>query len=222
MNKSNQNVNSEKKQVEYAGFWIRFLAFFIDTVVVMIPFVVILVLLFLAGVDPMVQLMVSLFSFYILFPIGRIIYFIVMTYKYQATFGKKWLGLSVATVSSSKNLSLMRVILRESIGKIASGLIVYVGYIIVAFTEKKQGLHDFIAETVVVSDPNRKPSSGDVAGIAIGALFVYILLVALILGVTISLVKGMDDDSEYVDSDYDGEWMYDYELEDDMEYEINE
>jgi uncharacterized RDD family membrane protein YckC len=35
-------------------------------------------------------------------------------------------------------------------GKILSGLILYVGYLMVAFTDKKQGLHDMMASTLVV------------------------------------------------------------------------
>ena len=44
--------------------------------------------------------------------------------------------------------------MNEAIGcffsKILSGLILLIGYIMVAFTEKKQGLHDMIATTLVV------------------------------------------------------------------------
>jgi uncharacterized RDD family membrane protein YckC len=36
-------------------------------------------------------------------------------------------------------------------GKIISGLILLIGYIMVAFTEKKQGLHDMMAGCLVVS-----------------------------------------------------------------------
>ncbi|MCI0556277.1 MAG: RDD family protein, partial [Anaerolineae bacterium] len=36
-------------------------------------------------------------------------------------------------------------------GKILSGLIIYIGYIMVAFTEKKQGLHDMMASCLVLN-----------------------------------------------------------------------
>jgi uncharacterized RDD family membrane protein YckC len=38
----------------------------------------------------------------------------------------------------------------RAIGKIISGMIMYIGYLMAAFTEKKQGLHDMIASTLVV------------------------------------------------------------------------
>ncbi|MGH9316538.1 MAG: RDD family protein, partial [Thermoanaerobaculia bacterium] len=36
--------------------------------------------------------------------------------------------------------------------KILSTLILFIGFLMVAFSEKKQGLHDRIAETLVVRD----------------------------------------------------------------------
>jgi uncharacterized RDD family membrane protein YckC len=35
-------------------------------------------------------------------------------------------------------------------GKIISSIILYIGFIMVAFTEKKQGLHDIMADCLVV------------------------------------------------------------------------
>ncbi|HCB22768.1 TPA: RDD family protein, partial [Candidatus Daviesbacteria bacterium] len=40
--------------------------------------------------------------------------------------------------------------LREILGKLASGLILGIGYLMVAWDSKKQGLHDKIASTYVV------------------------------------------------------------------------
>jgi uncharacterized RDD family membrane protein YckC len=40
--------------------------------------------------------------------------------------------------------------LLRSVGKILSQMIFYIGFIMAAFTEKKQGLHDMIAGTIVV------------------------------------------------------------------------
>jgi uncharacterized RDD family membrane protein YckC len=36
------------------------------------------------------------------------------------------------------------------ISKIFSAIIIYIGFIMIAFTDKKQGLHDMIAGTLVV------------------------------------------------------------------------
>lgn len=84
------------------------------------------------------------------------IYFVVMTYKKQATIGKKLANLTVVS-DKLENLTLRQVFLREIIGKIISSIIFFIGYIMVGFTQKKQGLHDKIAKTFVVfKDTNKK------------------------------------------------------------------
>jgi uncharacterized RDD family membrane protein YckC len=46
---------------------------------------------------------------------------------------------------------LWKAFLREVVGKILSGLVIYIGYIWVAFDSEKRGWHDHIAGTYVVS-----------------------------------------------------------------------
>ena len=66
---------------------------------------------------------------------------------WQGTPGKKALGLRVTDLEG-RRISFARATGR-SIGKWLSGAILCVGYIMVAFTTKKQGLHDLLAGTVV-------------------------------------------------------------------------
>jgi uncharacterized RDD family membrane protein YckC len=69
---------------------------------------------------------------------------------WQATLGKKLLGLKVADEAGN------RIGFGKANGrywsKILSALILCIGFIMVAFTEKKQGLHDKIAGTLVFKD----------------------------------------------------------------------
>jgi len=67
---------------------------------------------------------------------------------YQATPGKMALGL-IVTDTDGRRISPMRAVGRY-FAKILSGLILLIGFIMVAFTERKQGLHDMIASTLVV------------------------------------------------------------------------
>jgi uncharacterized RDD family membrane protein YckC len=76
-------------------------------------------------------------------------YFIFMTYYYSATFGKMIVGIEVLS-DGFKTASLGSIVLRETIGKGLSGLIIMIGYLMAGFTIKKQALHDMIASTVVV------------------------------------------------------------------------
>lgn len=67
--------------------------------------------------------------------------------SYQATLGKKVLGMVVTDLNGHR-ISLPRAIGRY-FGKIVSAVILCIGFIMVAFTQKKQGLHDILAGTLV-------------------------------------------------------------------------
>jgi len=58
------------------------------------------------------------------------------------------LGLKVTDMNGEK-LDFSKSLIRN-LGKIISGIILYIGYIMAGFTEKKQALHDMIASTLVV------------------------------------------------------------------------
>ena len=53
------------------------------------------------------------------------------------------------TDENGGKLTFVKALLRH-IGKIISGWVIFIGYLIALFTEKKQALHDFIAGAVVV------------------------------------------------------------------------
>ncbi len=69
----------------------------------------------------------------------------------QATLGKKALGMVVTDLSGNR-ISFLRAMGRY-FAKIISGVILCIGYIMVAFTERRQGLHDMIAGTLVHVGP---------------------------------------------------------------------
>ena len=67
----------------------------------------------------------------------------------QATLGKQALGI-VVTDLEGKRIDLIKATIRY-FSKYISALILFIGYIMAAFTEKKQALHDIIAGTLVVN-----------------------------------------------------------------------
>lgn len=69
----------------------------------------------------------------------------------QATPGKKVLGI-IVTGMDGKRISAGTAIGR-CLGKVISGMILYIGYIMAAFTGNKQALHDQIAGTLVIRKP---------------------------------------------------------------------
>ena len=78
-------------------------------------------------------------------------YFISMTYFFSQTLGKMIMKIKVETNKGDK-LGLMDVVYRELVGRLLTIFLVYIPYLAVAFTNKKKGLHDYIADTVVVKE----------------------------------------------------------------------
>ena len=68
--------------------------------------------------------------------------------KYQATLGKIVLGIKVVDKNDHR-LEFPQALLRN-LSKILSAFVLGIGYIMIIFDAKKQGLHDKIAETFVV------------------------------------------------------------------------
>ncbi|MBK8365592.1 MAG: RDD family protein [Bacteroidetes bacterium] len=143
----------ESQPVTYAGFWIRFGAAFIDGLIMYVIQTAI-TLAFFGGFALSPEAMQSagmgsLAGYYIIILGLNLVYFAVMeSSSYQATFGKRALGLKVV----DKNFE--RLTLGNALGrylaKIPSALILGIGYFMAGWTEKKQALHDMIASTYVV------------------------------------------------------------------------
>jgi len=75
-------------------------------------------------------------------------YALMESSKHQATIGKLALGLKVTDMNGQR-ISFARATGRY-FGKIISGMILLIGYIMAGFTEKKQALHDIMANCLVV------------------------------------------------------------------------
>lgn len=78
------------------------------------------------------------------------LYFAYMESASGATIGKQAFGLKVTDLEGN-NITFIRATGRY-FGKFVSRLILDIGYVMVAFTEKKQGLHDMMAGCLVVKD----------------------------------------------------------------------
>ncbi len=119
----------------YAGFWKRALAIFIDQVIL----VVILFVPVLGGIILPKAIVSLVFLFY----------FILMeSSPLQATVGKLMLGIKVVD-GDGKKISFFRAFFR-TISKILSSVL-FIGYIIAAFTQKKQALHDLLSGCLVIN-----------------------------------------------------------------------
>ena len=141
----------------YAGFWLRFAAYLIDSILlglIFFPLGLGLGLIMGAtGNNQNPELMMGLNG-------GLNMVSLVVTWLYssllessswQGTVGKKLIGLRVTDLDG-RRISFGRATGRH-FGKILSGLICLVGFIMAAFTEKHQALHDQIAGTLVLTGP---------------------------------------------------------------------
>ena len=157
----------ENEQTEYAGFWIRFIAYIIDSVIIsFLEFLIVLPLLGLFGIKvfelstirdlenadpdlliPVIASAITGLSLTILL-ITWFYYALLQSGARQATVGKMALGLQVTDVNGDR-LTFARASLRY-FSKILSSLFLMIGYIMAGFTPKKQALHDIIANTYVV------------------------------------------------------------------------
>jgi uncharacterized RDD family membrane protein YckC len=141
--------------VRYAGFWLRWVAVLIDGLLLSLPLGVIYAIgLFGLGIagdhngpNPFQVLLFLCFVFFGF--IANWLYFALLeSSPNQATLGKRILGLKV-TDEEGRRVSFGRASGRHW-GKILSGIIFNIGYIMAAFTERKQALHDMLAKTLVV------------------------------------------------------------------------
>lgn len=140
-----------QRRLEYAGFWIRVVAAIIDWVVLSILSRIVSYAFFNSYSTDIIDTfdLEFLFSFYFLVGMGiRIIYFSLMeSSSRQATLGKMAVGIRVGDEKGDR-ISFINA-LGRSFAKILSALILFIGYIMVAFDDRNQGLHDKIASTVV-------------------------------------------------------------------------
>jgi uncharacterized RDD family membrane protein YckC len=142
--------------VSYGGFWIRVVAAIIDGIilrVVVAPVGMIFGGLGLAG-RMMPGLPHGAFALlgggitFILLVFGSWLYEAFMeSSSYQATLGKMIFGMKVTDLNGNR-ISFERATGRH-FAKWLSAMILGIGYIMVGFTDRKQGLHDLIAVTLV-------------------------------------------------------------------------
>lgn len=76
-------------------------------------------------------------------------YFVALTAAFGQTIGKMALGIKVVDAEGD-NPPMTAVLMRETIGKAVSAMVVLVGFIVILFDGKRQGWHDKIAGTFVV------------------------------------------------------------------------
>jgi uncharacterized RDD family membrane protein YckC len=125
----------------YANFWERLFSRVIDEFILAIPMLILVAILNQSSVNKVAALLAQIF---VPFP-----YVVIMdSSKYQGTIGKIFLKIRVTDLGGNR-LSFKRATGRY-LGRLVVLLTGGLGYLMVAFSEKKQGLHDEIADCLVL------------------------------------------------------------------------
>lgn len=133
--------------MSYAGFWKRVAAAIIDGIITTTVGSMFVTVMVAGGIEDatVLQDMANIFAIILAW-----LYFAVMeSSPTQGTLGKMALGIKVTDIEGNK-IGFVRASGRH-FGKIISALILLIGFIMVSFTQKKQGLHDMMAECLVVN-----------------------------------------------------------------------
>ncbi|MBB3228014.1 putative RDD family membrane protein YckC [Luteibacter sp. Sphag1AF] len=160
---------TDEAQPEYAGFWLRFAAWFIDCLILLVPFALILLSFgwptalneftvnfrtnqtvamtnyMMAMQSPAVVCALCAYLYYVGFEASRL----------QATPGKLAVGLRVTDLYGER-ISIQRSFARNAVRLISIpnigvlNLLQLVSYLMTGWTARKQGLHDMLAGTLVL------------------------------------------------------------------------
>lgn len=126
----------------YGGFWRRFVAFMIDGIIIVPPFMLLSYLIYGTTDFENIRAIYLPFgvistAYFVLFPITRL----------QATPGKAILKMKIT------NRQFEKITFWQSFGRyfasVLSHMILFIGYFMIGFTPKKRALHDFLANTLV-------------------------------------------------------------------------
>jgi uncharacterized RDD family membrane protein YckC len=167
----------------YGGFWIRFVALLADSAIVFfLAMLIVVVATFLGDAGAFAGSLLIFLLYLLYWPVMH-------ASARQATLGKAMLGMKVVEAGSGARLSFLRSLGRE-LAKIISSAVFMIGFLIAAFTRRKQALHDLIASTVVVRE-GRAHVVGALAVAVAGFVLPVVAVPVLIGGAMIGMMGNM-------------------------------
>jgi uncharacterized RDD family membrane protein YckC len=138
-----------KVAIGYAGFWRRVLAYLLDTTLLLgVFFSIFTAVNVLAPQDFNVLANVAP----VCGALGWAYYAILESSPARGTLGKLALGLYVADTHGDP-IGFWRAVVRNAL-KYLSSLLLFIGWLMAAFTPRKQALHDLLAGTLVLRKSN--------------------------------------------------------------------
>lgn len=154
---------------DYAGFWKRVAAYIVDAIILIIPQMLVenafggqaaKAVLKQATIDaagnPDAMMAANIHYYATMWPATLVILGIVITYfatcessRWQGTLGKLALGIRVTDLDGNR-ISFARALGRY-LAKFLSVLTLGIGFLMVAWTQRKQALHDMVCSTLVLN-----------------------------------------------------------------------
>jgi uncharacterized RDD family membrane protein YckC len=153
-----QAVSTTHTVNTFGGFWIRFVAYFIDGFVLMVPIAIICAIFFVVlGVswdeddENKGAIVAGAFALVGIIIVISWLYEALMTSSERgATLGKMMLGLRIVRADGAR-LSFGRATARHFLKTMITPLVPFaIGYLLAAFTDRKRALHDIMADTLVI------------------------------------------------------------------------
>lgn len=143
-----QTQSMSPPDVVYAGFVRRVAALMLDGLILGIPVAIVAAVIAIAAGAGSEEGAINAI-FYLIYLLSAPLYYALQeSSSAQATLGKRALGIKVVDLQG-KRISFGRALGRW-IATALSYLTLYIGFLMAAFTQRKQALHDFVAGTLVV------------------------------------------------------------------------
>lgn len=136
-------------EMETAGFFPRLGAYLIDALILTVALSIVIVPIVLLAGRVFLENPSLMMLFYLVAALAGFGYPLYFWATQGATPGKKILNLRVVREDGVEPMGWATAALRV-VGYIVSGMVCYVGFLMIAFTREKKGLHDMIAKTRVV------------------------------------------------------------------------
>jgi tetratricopeptide (TPR) repeat protein/uncharacterized membrane protein YeaQ/YmgE (transglycosylase-associated protein family) len=151
----------EIKIIRYAGFWKRVAATLVDTIIIAVGFFAVAFLFgIMFGIETFDSHVFKRWFLMLCFITGWLYSALMESSPHQGTLGKMFLGIKVTDLNEN------RIGFGKATGryfsKYISSFILGIGCIMVAFTQKKQGLHDIMAGCLVVNSNLETVTSDEV------------------------------------------------------------
>ena len=164
-------MQNSVNEVRYAGFWVRFVASFMDTLFLALPVAVVIYFLSDGNWFDFSQYQQSIqyamsgnarkaltmqppksLQWELLFEVSVLLVTMIFWKRWRgATPGKKFVHVKIVDAKTFEDINNTQALTR-SFGYIVSTLAFLIGFIMVGFRKDKRGLHDLLAGTVVIYD----------------------------------------------------------------------